>query len=106
MKKGLAVFDFDGTITSKDSFLEFIKYTHSSFKLYLFLFLISPLIVLYFLKLYPNQKLKTIIFSFFYKGKSEKALLKKGMEFTSYLNSFCFPEALQIIQQHKNNTLW
>lgn len=69
MKQQIAAFDFDGTITNKDTFLEFIKFTEGSIKFYMVFLLFSPLLVAYKLKLYPNWKIKQQIFSFIYKGK-------------------------------------
>lgn len=70
MKKRIAAFDFDGTITNKDTLLEFIRYSKGSFGLWGTFLLFSPLLVLYKLGLYPNWKVKEQIFSFLYKGIS------------------------------------
>ena len=63
--KGIAFFDLDGTITSKDTFLDFIKYCRGDFFFYLGLFVLSPYIFLYIFKLYPNYKLKELFFTYY-----------------------------------------
>ncbi len=102
MPKTLAIFDFDGTISKKDSFLEFIKFTHGSLRLHTGLFYNINYVVKYFFNQYPNDKLKERLFSFFYKGMPEKELVEKGKLFSQKINSFCFPEALSLIEWHKN----
>lgn len=70
MKKRVAAFDFDGTITNKDTLLEFIKYSKGNLELWGTFLLFSPLLLLYKLGIYPNWKVKEQIFSFLYKGMS------------------------------------
>lgn len=61
-------FDFDGTLTCNDTFLEFIIYDKGMAR-FLWGFLVnSPWIVLMLLRLYPNWKAKERVFSHFYKG--------------------------------------
>lgn len=100
--KGIAFFDFDGTISFEDSFLEFLRYTDGSFKLYWCMVLNSPFILLYFLKLYSNQKLKERFFTFFYKGRSVAELEEKGQLFCNeVLPKMVYPQALQLIRWHQ-----
>lgn len=72
MKRKIAVFDFDGTITNKDTLLGFIRYTKGSMGLWMTFLLFSPLLICYKMKLYPNWKVKELIFSFLYKGVTRK----------------------------------
>lgn len=63
--KEAKVFDFDGTLTTCDTFLLFVKYA-CGFKRFLAgMLLYSPLLVLMKLKLYPNWKAKQRVFSHF-----------------------------------------
>jgi HAD superfamily hydrolase (TIGR01490 family) len=101
-EKRIAIFDFDGTITPKDTFIEFIKYVHGPFKYYWFLFTRSPLIAFYYLRIIPNHRLKEIFFSYFFKGWEENALRTKGEQFCDELiTAMCFPAALQVLESHK-----
>jgi len=104
-KKGIAIFDFDGTIIKKDSFLEFICFTHGSVKLYYCYFYYSFYVLLYFLKLYPNSKLKELFFGFFYKGFQEKKLNKLGDEFSvQKIDSFFNEGASKVLKWHQEKS--
>jgi phosphatidylglycerophosphatase C len=65
-------FDFDGTLTDKDSFICFLFHTKGKLRTYLGLLLFSPLLVLMKLHLYDNGKTKQKVFSYFFKGTSEE----------------------------------
>lgn len=66
--KSIAFFDFDGTITTKDTLLEFIKYSKGASHFYTGFFLNSPYLLAYKLKLISNQKAKQKILGFFFSG--------------------------------------
>lgn len=68
MKRVIAFFDFDGTITTKDSLLEFIKYSRGKFSFYRGFALHAPILIAYKLKLVSNQRAKEIIFRHFFKN--------------------------------------
>lgn len=61
-------FDFDGTITKRDSFIEFIRYAKGNLRFLAGFLLFSPVLVLMKLHLYPNYKAKQKLFSHFFKG--------------------------------------
>ena len=82
MKKVVAS-DFDGTLTNKDTLLEFIRFAKGNVRCYIGFLLFSPLIVLMFLKLYPNYKSKQKLFSYFFKGMSIEEFNRLGREFAS-----------------------
>jgi HAD superfamily hydrolase (TIGR01490 family) len=67
-KRKIAVFDFDGTLTTKDTLFEFIKFTCGCRRFCLGFVLFLPLMVLMKLGVYPNWKCKQQFFSWFYKG--------------------------------------
>ena len=63
-------FDFDGTLTRRDTLLEFIRFAKGN-KAFLLCFLrFSPLLVLMKMGLYPNWKAKQRVFSYCFKGMS------------------------------------
>ncbi len=72
MKPILAVFDFDGTITRKDTLLEFIRFACGSSAFLRGFALYSPILVLMKLHLYPNWKAKQRVFTHFFGGMPEK----------------------------------
>lgn len=66
--KRIAAFDFDGTITRKDTLIEFLRFAGGNARLYTVFALYSPLLVLMKLKLYSNQKAKEKIFAHYFEG--------------------------------------
>jgi phosphatidylglycerophosphatase C len=70
VKKKIAFFDFDGTITTKDTLLEFIKFSKGVFPFYLGFILYSPYLVAYKLKIIPNQKAKEKVLGYFFRDTS------------------------------------
>lgn len=83
--KTLALFDFDGTITTKDTFPLFFKFTFGSFYFYLGFSLFIPLFILFKLKMYDAEKFKIKMISFYLKGKSKDWIESKGKEFIEHL---------------------
>ncbi|HTI91348.1 MAG TPA: HAD-IB family hydrolase [Puia sp.] len=81
MQQTIAFFDFDGTITTKDTLLEFIKFSKGKFRFYLGFFLTSPWLVALKLKLVPNQLAKEKVLTFFYRNCPEE-------QFQQYCSSF------------------
>ena len=70
MKK-IVAFDFDGTLTTKDTLIVFIRYARGNMAFLLGFVLFSPLLVLMKLGLYPNWKAKQKVFAHFFKGMSQ-----------------------------------
>ena len=66
MKKVYA-FDFDGTLTTKDTLIEFIRYAKGSMALGLGFMRYAHLLVLMKMGLYPNYKAKQKVFAHFFK---------------------------------------
>ena len=54
----LALFDFDGTITTDDSLIKFIRFVVGDIKTLWGMILLSPMLITYKLKLIPNYKAK------------------------------------------------
>ena len=68
MKKKLYCFDFDGTLTTSDTLLEFIKYAKGRGRFLMVFLMYSPLLVMMKLHLYPNWKAKQQIFAHLFAG--------------------------------------
>lgn len=67
-KAKIFAFDFDGTLTTRDTLLEFIRYACGTPRFLLGFLLHAPLLVLMKLRLYPNGRTKERIFSWFFRG--------------------------------------
>lgn len=61
-------FDFDGTLTTRDTLILFLKHAVGLVRMYRYMLLISPLLVLMKLRLYPNWKAKQRLFAHFFSG--------------------------------------
>ena len=72
----LALFDFDGTITTKDSMVEFTLYAVGKKAYYLGLLKLSPMLIAYKFKLYPNHKAKERFLAYFFKKMCLKEFQK------------------------------
>ena len=68
MKKKIYCFDFDGTLTTSDTLLEFITYAKGRGRCLMVFLMYSPLLVLMKLHLYPNWKAKQQIFAHLFAG--------------------------------------
>jgi phosphatidylglycerophosphatase C len=64
----IAFFDFDGTVTSKDTLAEILKFIKGKFSYYVGLLILSPIIVAYKLKILSNHRAKEILLTYFLKG--------------------------------------
>lgn len=66
MQPSIAFFDFDGTITTKDTLLEFIRFSKGNTRFRLGFLLNSPWLIAYKLRLISNQRAKERILTFFF----------------------------------------
>lgn len=99
-KRKVAVFDFDGTLTTKDTFVEFIKYACGAWKFLFGFLLYSPLMVLMKLRLYPNWKCKQKVFSFFFKGMDHNEFRRYCEQFSEKIEEIKNPAVFDIFLQH------
>ena len=102
-RETIAVFDFDGTITQKDTLLLFIKYSKGIWSFIFGFMIFSPLIVAMKLRLYPNWKAKQHLFSFFFKGISLDKFNDFGNKFSAEIDKILRPKALETLKLHKKN---
>jgi phosphatidylglycerophosphatase C len=104
----IAFFDFDGTITTKDTLLEFIKFSKGRLRFYVGFAINSPWLIAFKLKLIPNQTAKERILSWFFRGSDHAAFQKQCDQFASdILPGLIRPKALEEIEllRQKNATI-
>ena len=82
-KRCIAVFDLDGTLTTKDTLLEFIKFACGVPRFYWGFLLFCPILILMKLHLFPNWKAKQMFFSHFFKGWEYNDFKAKGQLFAN-----------------------
>ena len=106
MKKGIAFFDFDGTITKKDTLLRFIRFSEGNWRFSLGFLSNIHFLVAYKLKLISNQVAKEKILQYFFKGRSVATFNKKCAFFAHHiLPDLIRPKALDEIQRLKNQNI-
>ena len=107
MKKEIAFFDFDGTITTKDTLLEFIKFSKGKLRFYIGFLLNAPYLVAYKLKIISNHAAKEKILHFFFGGTPSENFKKYCSEFSkNVLPQLIRPKAMEEIKRlQKNNVI-
>lgn len=105
-KRSIAFFDFDGTITEKDTLIEVIRFQKGTAGLLKGLLVLSPWLVAMKLKLISNQKAKEKLLAHFFKGETLLSFENKCREYiTTHLPAIIRKGALQEFAKHKaNNT--
>jgi phosphatidylglycerophosphatase C len=99
----IAFFDFDGTITMKDTLLEFIKYSKGTTCFYLGFILNSPWLIAYKLKLISNQSAKEKVLRHFFRHTPLHTFEQQCDDFsTEILPSLIRPKALEEIRRLKD----
>ncbi|MFW0883661.1 HAD-IB family hydrolase [Candidatus Acidulodesulfobacterium sp. H_13] len=99
----IAFFDFDGTITTGDSLLRFIRFVVADRRFLTGLVALSPVLILYKLKLIPNYKAKQKMLSWFFKDIAKDIFLKASMEYSlKHIDSIVRPKAIDKIKWHKD----
>lgn len=101
MKK-IAFFDFDGTITTKDTLLEFIKFCKGPLRFYLGFLINSPYLVAFKLKIISNQLAKEKVLSYFFGGERLDKFQERCDSFEKQtLQSLVRPKAITEIERLK-----
>ena len=91
-------FDFDGTLTRRDTLVEFIRYVKGD-KEFLKCFLrYSPQLVAMKLGLYPNWKVKRQVFSYCFAGMKEEVFNDFSTRFAQAKSSLMRPAGLEKIR--------
>lgn len=102
MKNVIAFFDFDGTITTKDTLFEIIRFQKGRTALYLGMGLLSPLLVLFKLKVISNQQMKEIVLRFYFRNTPIEVFQQLCNDFCRHrLPSILRPKALNAIAWHQ-----
>lgn len=99
-EKGIAFFDFDGTLTSKDSFGLFAKHSVGTMRYLISVLLSIPDIILWKSGKITNSKAKQRLFSRLYKGRSKAWFENKGVSFSSIIDSHLNDTGMSLLQEH------
>lgn len=102
MHRTIAAFDFDGTITTKDTLFDFIRFYVGTPKLLTGLVVLSPMLVWHKLGFIKNDVAKQKLFSYFFKNKSINEFDKIGQEYTQRIRQIVRPEILEKLKWHQD----
>jgi len=98
----LALFDFDGTITTKDSLGDFIQYATGRLTCFLGFLTLSPLLAAYALNLIPNHIAKERLFTHFFKGWDADRFKKLADRYADgQIDEITRPQAIEKIKWHQ-----
>ena len=97
--KQLFAFDFDGTLTTRDTLIAFIRYACGTPRFLLGFLLHAPLLVLMKLRLYSNGKAKQRLFSWFFRGMPLETFDALCQSFALSHRHLLRPETVRLLQQ-------
>ena len=97
--KQLFAFDFDGTLTTRDTLIAFIHYACGTPRFLLGFLLHVPLLVLMKLRLYSNGKAKQRLFSWFFRGMPIEIFDALCQSFALSHRHLLRPETVRLLQQ-------
>ncbi|PIE90889.1 MAG: HAD-IB family hydrolase [Acidobacteria bacterium] len=101
-RHAIAIFDFDGTLTVKDSFLHFLVSVFGRWKVLLGLVFQSPVLLGYQLRLLSNEYAKEKLFGYFFKGWSVSDFQKTADRYADWqLSDILRKEAMEKLEWHK-----
>lgn len=98
-KRQLTIFDFDGTLTSRDTLLLFIRFACGWRAFMWGMLLYAPLLVLMKLRLYHNGKTKEKVLSHFFKGWKVEDFKNTCQRFAGTYRHILRPESVKILRQ-------
>lgn len=101
---GLALFDFDGTITDRDTFLDFIRWTTPAPRLLLGLLRCLPAVLAWKLGIISRQRGKEAVMRVFFGGQTVDAFNRRCLDYAAQrLPAVLRPGALAAIAAHRDN---
>lgn len=100
----VAFFDFDGTITKKDSLIDFIIYAVGWKNFVKGMVILLPILILYKIKIISNHKAKQEMLSIFFKDMSKKEFVNLASSYSlNYIDKIVKVSALEKLDWHKQN---
>lgn len=97
----IAAFDFDGTITTKDTLFDFVKFCVGNPRFFIGIIIISPILILFKLKLIKNSLAKQLMFAFYFKSMPIEKFNNFGLAYVKRINEIINPEAMDKIKWHQ-----
>jgi HAD superfamily hydrolase (TIGR01490 family) len=95
----IVAFDFDGTLTTRDTLIAFIRYACGTPRFLLGFLLHAPLLVLMKLRLYSNGKAKQRLFTWFFRGMPFESFDALCQSFARTHRHLLRPETVRLLEQ-------
>jgi HAD superfamily hydrolase (TIGR01490 family) len=103
LKQNLALFDFDGTISKKDSMREFLKFYYGNKGVYKAYLANAHWLTLMFVGLIDKGEVKEKIWIYLFNNILQKEFENKAHFFsTEILPTFLYQQAIEKITEHRN----
>jgi phosphatidylglycerophosphatase C len=99
--KTIAAFDFDGTLTTKDTLFDFAIFCIGWPKFLIAILLFLPTAVSYKIGKITNSEAKEVLFGLFFRNMDIEYFQKKGEKYAGRINSILNNEALEKLNWHK-----
>jgi len=100
----VAFFDFDGTLTTGDTLMPFLKYVVGAPTYYAKLVLLSPVLAAYFAKLLRNDIAKQIMLKSYLAGYHIDKLFELGQRFSEeIIPTMLRPEGMERLRWHQEH---
>lgn len=101
MRRNLAFFDFDGTLTTRDTFIAFILFNKGLVRFVTGMLLLSPFLLLFLLRLIRNDAAKQKVMRYFFAGQSVDAFNRQCELFAKQVIPLHLREvAMKAVQKH------
>jgi HAD superfamily hydrolase (TIGR01490 family) len=98
----VAFFDFDGTLTTADTLMPFLKYVVGSPRYYMKLAVVSPVLMAYFAKMLRNDIAKQIVVRHYLAGYGIDKLFELGQRFSEeVIPTMLRPEGIERLRWHQ-----
>jgi HAD superfamily hydrolase (TIGR01490 family) len=98
----IAFFDFDGTITNKDTFRGFIRFYKGEMRYLLGIAILSPIFLAYAFKLISREETKVKLLTYFFRGESEDKFIAIANQYSAQnLDSVIRPLAIKEIHSYQ-----
>lgn len=100
----LALFDFDGTISTKDSLLHFTAFVKGRFVFFIGICCLTPILILQKIGLLGSQKTKDLYMSWFFKNMTEADFKQAAKNYVDQkISEIIIPSAVEKINWHLQN---
>ncbi len=100
--KTVAFFDFDGTLTTGDTLMPFLKFVVGAPRYYAKLALVSPVLMAYFAKLVRNDVAKQVVLKQYLAGYHIDELFELGQRFSEeVIPTMLRPEGMERLRWHQ-----